>query len=132
MKKLTRWTRQNLQFMSTRLRYHTQNTCKTKQNYLKRKVTKIRRVKKTFTYSAVKIIDGTTKEVLLEDKREGKQDESKVAVDYIKEHGYKPNLEITITEESRTFVQSAECFMEHGEEIIEEKTDAASAEKEGK
>lgn len=92
----------------------------------------MRRIKKTFTYSNVKVVDKKTKEVLLEDKREGNQDETKVAVDYIKEHGYNPNLEITITEASDTYVMSAEDFMKHGEKIVEEKTDNQNSEKEGK
>jgi len=95
----------------------------------------MRRVKKTFTYSNVKIVDKKSKEVLLEDKREGKQDEAKVAIDYIKDNGYNPNLEVTIEEISETFVMSAEDFMKHGEKIEDEKTDAAEAdktEKEGK
>ena len=102
---------------------------------MKRKLSTMRRVKKTFTYSNVKIVDKKSKEVLLEDKREGKQDEAKVAIDYIKDNGYNPNLEVTIEEISETFVMSAEDFMKHGEKIEDEKTDAAEAdktEKEGK
>lgn len=82
----------------------------------------MRRVKKTFIYSKVKIVDKTTKEVLLEDKREGLQDETKVAVDYIKENGYNSNLEITITEVNEIYVMSAEDFMKYGEKIEDEKT----------
>ena len=102
---------------------------------MKRKVMTMRRIKKTFTYSQIKVIDKKTKEVLLEDKREGKQDEASVAIAFIKENGYNPNLEITITEVSETFVMSAEDFMKHGEKIEDEKTDVAEAdktEKEGK
>lgn len=92
----------------------------------------MRRIKKTFTYAQVKVVDKKTKEVLLEDKREGKQDEATVAIAFIKEHGYNPNLEITITEVNETFVMSAEDFMKHGEKIEAEKTDNENEEKEGK
>lgn len=81
----------------------------------------MRRMKRTFDYSTVKIVDRKTKEVLLEEKREGKQDEAAVAIAYIKENGYNPNLEITIEEMSETYVMSAEDFMKYGEKIEEEK-----------
>ena len=82
----------------------------------------MRRIKKTFNYSNVKVVDTKTKEVLLEDKREGKQDEAKVAIDFIKSNGYNPNLEITVKEEEVVYTMSAEDFMKYGELVVEEKT----------
>lgn len=90
---------------------------------MKRKVLKMRRIKKTFVYSQVEIIDKLTHQVLVAEKREGKQDETTVAIDYIKNNGYNPNLGITITELSETYVMSSEDFMKHGEKIEEEITE---------
>ena len=82
----------------------------------------MRRIKKTFIYSEVKVLDRKTREVLLSDKREGKHTVDSVALDYIKEKGYNPNLEISVVEVEKTFTQSAETFMKYGEEIIAEQT----------
>ena len=76
----------------------------------------MRRVKKDFHFSTVKITHFETGEILQEFKVDGKIDKSTVARRYFKKNKYLP-IKIEVQDLKETYVMSGEDFMEHGEKF---------------
>lgn len=76
----------------------------------------MKRFKKVFKFTKV-VIEDLKGKLILAYEIEGTTTETKVALSYIKKYGYTKNINIKITEFSKTYVMSNDEFMKLADQV---------------